>query len=96
MSAAGMSKIMIRLSNILQPVYEEILSNVKQGAEIWADETGWRVNGKLWWLWIFANKRSAYYWPDGSRGGQVVERILGPILFWRMRLKRFVDKKIIY
>lgn len=44
-STTGISKIMIRLSNILQPVYEEILSDVKQGAEMWADETGWRVNG---------------------------------------------------
>jgi len=80
-STAGICKMMIRLSNILEPVYEEILSDVKQGAAIWADETGWRVNGKLWWLWIFANKRSAYYWPDQSRGGQVVERILGPIFY---------------
>jgi len=80
-STAGISKMMIRLSNILQPVYEEIRNDVKQGSQIWADETGWRVNGKLWWLWIFANKRSAYYWPDPSRGGSVVERILGPLFY---------------
>ena len=72
-STAGISKMMIRLSNILNPVYEEILDDVKQGAAIWADETGWRVNGKLWWLWIFANKRSAYYWMDPTRAGDVVE-----------------------
>jgi transposase len=80
-STAGICKMMIRLSNILEPVVDEILNDVKQGAAIWADETGWRVNGKLWWLWIFANKRSAYYWADQSRGGQVVERILGPIFY---------------
>ncbi len=80
-STAGISKMMIRLSKILEPVYEEILNDVKQGSEIWADETGWRVSGKLWWLWIFANKKSAYYWPDKSRGSQVVERILGPIFY---------------
>jgi hypothetical protein len=66
---------MIRLSIILVPVYEEILNDVKQGAAIWADETGWRVNGKLWCLWIFANKRSTYYWPDKSRGSQVIEEV---------------------
>jgi transposase len=79
LSTAGISRIMIRLSCILQPVYEEILNDVKQGAKIWADETGWRVKGKLWWLWIFANERSAYYWPDKSRGRSVVERILGEV-----------------
>jgi len=40
MSTAGISRIMIRLSKILQPVYEEILNDVKQGTKIWADETG--------------------------------------------------------
>jgi transposase len=81
LSTAGISRIMIRLSGILQPVYEEILQDVKHGAKIWADETGWRVKGKLWWLWIFANERSAYYWPDKTRGGPVVERLLGEVFF---------------
>ncbi|MGK2957445.1 MAG: IS66 family transposase [Acidimicrobiales bacterium] len=79
LSTAGISKIMIRLNDILQPVYEEILNDVKQGTKIWADETGWRVKGKLWWLWIFANERSAYYWPDKTRGRPVVERLLGEV-----------------
>ncbi len=80
-STSGISKIMIRLSGILQPVYDEILTDVKQGTKIWADETGWRVKGKLWWLWIFANERSAYYWPDEKRGSIVVERLLGEIFY---------------
>jgi len=79
LSTAGLSRIMIRLNDILQPVYEEILHEVKQGAKIWADETGWRVKGKLWWLWIFANERNAYYWPDKTRGAPVVERLLGEV-----------------
>jgi len=81
LSNAGISKIMIRLNHILQPVYAEILNDVKQGAKIWADETGWRLKGKLWWLWIFANERSAYYWADASRGGGVVQVILGEVFF---------------
>ena len=81
LSTTGISRIMIRLSGILQPVYDEILNDVKQGTKIWADETGWRVKGKLWWLWIFANERSAYYWPDRTRGGPVVARLLGEVFF---------------
>lgn len=78
-SASGISKILIRLSRILLPLYDEILQNIKVGCKIWADETGWRIKGELWWLWIFANKYSAYYWPDKSRGSAVVEKILGKI-----------------
>ncbi len=76
-STSGVSKMMIRLSVIMTPVYEEILEDVKGGTIIFADETGWRVKGVLWWLWIFANQRAAYYWPDQQRGSAVVEKILG-------------------
>lgn len=80
-STSGISKIMIRLSGILQPVYDEILTDVKQGARMWADETGWRVKGKLWWLWIFANERSAFYWVDEHRGSHIVHRLLGEVFY---------------
>ncbi len=79
--ATGISRMMIRLSGIMQPVYEEILSDIKLGTRIWADETGWRVKGELWWLWAFANERSAYYWAEKCRGSPVVERLLGRC-FW--------------
>ena len=61
---SGISKMMCRLGNILTPIYEEILRDVKGGTCIWADETGWRIRGQLHWLWAFANKYSAYYWID--------------------------------
>jgi hypothetical protein len=77
LSTAGISRMMIRLATIMLPVYDEILEDVKGGSIIFADETGWRVKGVLWWLWIFANKRAAYYWPDKKRSSMVVEKILG-------------------
>jgi len=77
LSTSGISKMMIKLGGIMQPIYEEILEDVKGGRMIFADETGWRVKGKLWWLWIFANQRSAYYFPSTQRGSAVVEKILG-------------------
>lgn len=79
LSTAGLSKMMIRVAKIMEPAYEEILADVKGGMIIFADETGWRVKGILWWLWIFANKRAAYYWPDRLRSSIVVEKILGSV-----------------
>jgi transposase len=79
LSTAGVSKMMIRLANLMIPIYEEILQDVKGGTIIFADETGWRVKGVLWWLWIFANKQTAYYWPDTQRGSPVVAKILGSL-----------------
>lgn len=79
-STSGLSKMMIRLAEIMAPVYEEILADVKAGAIVFADETGWSVGGELHWLWAFADKRSAFYWIDRGRGSAVVERILGQCL----------------
>jgi len=79
LSTAGVSRMVIRIGTILEPVHEEIRLDLKAGAMIFADETGWRIRGVLWWLWIFANPRSAYYWPDRQRGSPVVEKILGTI-----------------
>ena len=78
-SNSGISKMMVRLSKILAPVYQEILMDVKSDVCLWADETGWRIRGKPHWLWAFANKHSAYYWIDKSRGSDVVHRLLGDI-----------------
>ncbi len=79
LSTAGVSRMVIRIGAILEPVHEEIRLDLKSGAMIFADETGWRIRGVLWWLWIFASPRSAYYWPDRQRGSPVVEKILGTI-----------------
>jgi hypothetical protein len=78
-STSGLSKMMIRLSEILSPIRDEILEDVKSGWVIFADETGWSVKGRLHWLWAFANPRSAFYWVDRGRGSPVVEAILGNI-----------------
>lgn len=79
LSTSGISRMMIRLSEIHLPVYNEILEDVKSRSCLWADETGWRIRGQTHWLWAFANKESAYYWIDRSRGSDVVNLLLGNI-----------------
>ena len=37
-------------------------------AVLHADETSWRVAGKTYWLWAFANQDLTYYLIDRSRG----------------------------
>ncbi len=78
-STAGLSSHVIRVSEILKPIYNEILEDVKMGSILYADETGWRIKSKLWWLWFFGTDDSAYYVIDPKRGSGVVLRILGEI-----------------
>lgn len=79
MSTAGISSHLIRVANILEPVQTEILEKLRDAAVIHADETGWRVGGKLWWLWVVGNKQWAYYTIEKSRGKGVVRKMLGEI-----------------
>lgn len=76
-STSGISKIMIRIAEILKPVAEEIRGEVKHGNRLWADETGWRVKGVTWWLWAFANETAAYYFAVPCRGSPVIQQIIG-------------------
>lgn len=78
-STSGLSRHLIRISAILAPVYQEILEEIKLSHTLHADETGWRVRGKNWWLWVFGSLDSAYYTIDSSRGKDVVCRVIGEI-----------------
>jgi FtsZ-binding cell division protein ZapB len=59
------------------PLYEAIKQQVRHSPYVNADETGWRVDGNNYWLWVFTNKDAALYHIDESRGGKVVSNILG-------------------
>ncbi len=78
-STAGLSSHVIRISGLMNDVYEEIRQDIQVGVTLFADETGWRVRGQKWWLWVFGTERSAYYTVDRTRGSDVVRRILGEI-----------------
>ena len=76
-STAGLCAHVIRVAGIMQPVYEELIEDIKKASILHADETGWRVQGKNWWLWVFGTQDTAVYTIDKSRGKDVVHRILG-------------------
>lgn len=99
-STSGLSKHVQKISKILEPVYEEILENVKGSYVAHADETRWKVNGIKWWLWVFGNSHSAYYTIDRSRGKDVVRRILGEVFLgilvvdgWKAYLSLLCEKQ---
>jgi transposase len=74
LSAGGLVAAWQRLAEILQRWYEEIAEQARTSAVLHADETGWRMNGKTWWLWCFATKRACFYMIDRCRGSPALER----------------------
>jgi len=73
-SAGGLVATWQRLAEVLEPWYVQIGADARASAVLHADETGWRMNGKTWWLWCFANKRECYYLLDPSRGSPALEK----------------------
>jgi hypothetical protein len=74
LSAGGLVATWRRLATVLEPWYARIGDEARASAVLHADETGWRMNGRTWWLWCFANPRVCYYLLDPSRGSPALEK----------------------
>ncbi len=76
-AASSIAGFMDQLKIEAQPIYNNLLSSLKEGSFIHADETGWSIDGFNHWLWKFSNKKICVSHIDKSRGQKVVEKMLG-------------------
>jgi transposase len=64
-------------SAALAPVVEEARAAVQQAAVVNMDETGWRQDQRRAWLWTVVTAKLTVFRIDHSRGGAVVDALLG-------------------
>ena len=57
--------------------YEAITVLIQEAKAVYADETGWRMNGQNWWLWVFVTAQGTQYVIEDTRGKGIPEKILG-------------------
>jgi transposase len=57
--------------------YEAIRVLIQEAKAVYVDETGWRMDGENWWLWVFVTINGTQYVIEDTRGKGVPERILG-------------------
>ncbi len=57
----GLVLLWQRLAEVLLPLYEELGKAARLSAVLNADESGWRIGGRLAWLWCFTSKTLTYY-----------------------------------
>jgi transposase len=74
LTPGGQVHMWYRLQEILYPWYEQIKAQALQAKTLFADETGWRVKGKTWWLWCFTTSDVTYYVIDRCRGRPLLRR----------------------
>ena len=75
--AGGLVKQIKRLARWLAGKYRELIRQMRASPHVHVDETGWRIDGKNFWLWAFTDPTFTLYHVDESRGGKVPLEILG-------------------
>lgn len=65
---------------LFDPVVRQLLELLKKSPVVHADETGWRIDGKNVWCWLFANPQIAVFLIDHHRSRAVIEGALGTSL----------------
>jgi transposase len=76
-SAAGIVKQLKRLAKWLESKYQDLIRRMRASPHVHADETGWRIDGRNFWLWAFTDPTFTLYHVDESRGGKVPLKLLG-------------------
>jgi transposase len=66
-----------KLSQSLQPAYEQLAERLRHESQVGVDETGHHDQGKLHWTWCFDTPHYSLFRIDASRGSGVLEKMLG-------------------
>ena len=66
-----------KVSQSLQPAYEQLVERLPQESQIGIDETGHHDEGRLHWTWCFDTLDYSLFRIDKSRGNEVLAKMLG-------------------
>ena len=76
-SPSTISNLLAQAKKYLRGTYEQLLEAVRAGNVMYADETGWLVNGQKAWMWLIANEEVTVYFAAESRGGGIARELYG-------------------
>ena len=76
-SRGGLSQALARCAKALAPTYDALVEQVRTADVVAADETGWKVGGRLQWLWVFVTRRVTVYRIMDGRGYPEACTVLG-------------------
>lgn len=76
-SRSGACRAVMRSGALAEPSYRQIEIDIRRSRRLYPDETGWKVAGRLWWLWAFVARRAVLYRIRPCRGAEVPLEVLG-------------------
>lgn len=77
LSPSGIYGIVKRTTDNITWMYELIGDLLPEQKVLFLDETGWKVAGVPWYIWVLCNSKMIYLHADKSRAGEVVRNIIG-------------------
>lgn len=73
----GLVQALHRVAARSTPTYHALVQAVRRSPVVAPDETGWKVGGRLWWLWVFVTRDVTVYAIQPGRGYPQAVAILG-------------------
>lgn len=74
---AALARALTRIGRLVEPAYDRAIELVRQSFAVYPDETGWRVAGHRYWLWVFVAHGATVFRVQPSRGFDVASEVLG-------------------
>lgn len=76
-SQGTIGNILERSAKKCDGVYQKIKSEIAKSEVVGSDETGAKVNGNKWWIWVWQNVQNTFIAGSASRGADTIENIWG-------------------
>ena len=76
-SRGGLCQAIERVARKAAPTYEVLRERIRTEPSVTPDETGWKVGGKLWWMWAFSSPAMTVYAIQRGRGFEQAAAMLG-------------------
>jgi transposase len=65
-----------KMSKKFSGFYDDLKNSLNKSSYLNVDETGWPINGKNHWMWVFRAPHAVMYKIDASRGSAVVKDVI--------------------
>jgi len=76
-SRGGLAQALQRVAWKAEPTYQQLVRQIQNADSVTPDETGWKVGGRLWWMWAFCSANVTVYSIQPGRGYEQAAAILG-------------------
>ena len=74
-SQGSIGNILERSAQKCDGIYQEIKNQILQSSVVGSDETGAKVNGAKWWIWVWQNLQNTFIVASDNRGSKTVDSV---------------------